>query len=76
MQANDSAALLKRITSNPGIFGGAPIIRDKRVQVEVILGYLRSGWTNKQLLKDFPGLEQDDIEACLLWQNHKQCAAG
>ena len=70
------APLLKRITSNPGIFGGQPIIRNMRMQAEVLLDYLSSGWTEKELLQDFPGLELEDIEACRLWQQDQaQCKA-
>lgn len=59
--------LLSRITSNPGIFGGKPIIRGHRFAVEHLLDYLASGMTEAELLKDFPFLEADDIKAALLY---------
>ena len=60
-------SLLSRITSNPGIFGGKPIIRGQRFAVEHLLDYLASGMTEAELLKEFPFLEADDIKAALLY---------
>jgi uncharacterized protein (DUF433 family) len=57
--------LLERIRSNPEIFGGKPIIRDLRISVELILSLLAQGETPENLLADYPGLELDDIRACL-----------
>lgn len=57
--------LLKRITANPEIFGGKPIIRGMRISVELILSLLAQGETIESLLADYPDLEPDDIRACL-----------
>ena len=57
--------LLSRITSNPEIFGGKPIIRGLRVSVELILSLLAQGETEGGLLEDYPDLEPEDIRACL-----------
>ena len=62
-----SDPLLSRITSNPGIFGGKPIIRGQRFAVEHLLDYLASGMTEADLLREFPFLEADDIKAALLY---------
>ncbi len=59
--------LLARITSDPGIFGGKPIIRGHRFAVEHLLDYLASGMSEAELLADFPFLEPDDIKAALLF---------
>ena len=61
------AGLLRRITSNPGIFGGKPIIRGHRLAVEHMLGMLAAGDTPEILLEGYPWLEADDIRACLLY---------
>ncbi len=58
--------LLKRITVNPRIFGGKPIVRGRRLAVEHILGMLAAGDTSQTLLEAYPWLEPDDIRACLL----------
>ena len=59
--------LLKRITANPEIFGGKPIIRGMRISVELILSLLAQGETQEAILADYPDLEPDDIRACLAY---------
>ena len=59
--------LLKRITFNPKIFGGKPIVRGMRIAVEHILGMLAAGSTVSELLEGYPFLEKEDIQACLLY---------
>jgi len=57
--------LLKRITFDPEIFNGKPIIRGKRIAVEHILGMLAEGSTIEELLEGYPFLEKEDIYACM-----------
>ena len=64
----DENALLARITINPNIFGGKPIIRGRRLAVEHVLGMLAAGDTAETLLDGYPWLEADDIRACLLYE--------
>ncbi|HLA49761.1 MAG TPA: DUF433 domain-containing protein [Thermodesulfovibrionia bacterium] len=59
--------LLKRITFNPAIFGGKPIIRGMRIAVEHILGMLAAGSAVEELLEGYPFLEKEDIQACLVY---------
>lgn len=59
--------LLIRITFNPQIFGGKPIVRGRRLAVEHVLGMLAAGDTTETLLAAYPWLEADDIRACLLY---------
>lgn len=59
--------LLERIRTNPEIFGGKPIVRDLRISVELILSLLAQGETVENLLADYPGLEADDVRACLAY---------
>ena len=63
----DDPKLLERITYNPEIFGGKPIIRGKRVAVEHVLGMLAAGHTFDSMAEDFPWMEVEDIQACLLY---------
>ena len=63
----DNSQLLTRITVRPEVFGGKPIIRDMRIAVEHILGKLAFGTTQEELLGDYPFLEPEDIQACLLY---------
>jgi uncharacterized protein (DUF433 family) len=55
--------LLARITVNPNIFGGKPIIRGRRLAVEHILSMLAAGDT---ILEGYPWLEREDVLACLI----------
>lgn len=57
--------LLSRITVNPQIFGGKPILRGRRLAVEHVLGMLAAGDSTETLLECYPWLEREDILACL-----------
>jgi len=63
----DEKKILERITVNPNIFGGKPIIRGRRIAVEHILGMLAAGDTVETILEGYPWLEQEDIQACLVY---------
>ncbi len=63
----DESKLLERITVNPQIFGGKPIIRGRRLAVEHILGMLAAGDTPETILAGYPWLEREDIQACLVY---------
>lgn len=66
-EAMTEKELLNRITFNPKIFGGKPIIRGRRLAVEHILGMLAAGETPENILKAYPWLELEDIRACLVY---------
>jgi uncharacterized protein (DUF433 family) len=57
------AQLLRRITANPAIFGGKPIIRGMRISVELVLNLLAQGENWDNIPADYPDLEIDDIRA-------------
>jgi uncharacterized protein (DUF433 family) len=59
--------LLERITVNPEIFGGKPIIRGRRLAVEHVLGMLAAGDDCETILEGYPWLERADIQACLVY---------
>jgi len=63
--------LLSRITINPGIFNGKPIIRGMRFKVSDVLDYLSSGMSVEEILEDFPYLEREDITAALFYASKK-----
>jgi uncharacterized protein (DUF433 family) len=67
MGAEDEQKLLARITINPAIFGGKPIVRGRRIAVEHILGMLAAGNTPKEILDYYPFIEKEDIQACLIY---------
>ncbi len=59
--------LLERITINPEILFGKPSIRSMRYPVVLILDLLSAGMTNQEILEDYPDLENEDIQACLVF---------
>ena len=59
--------LLARITVNPQIFGGKPIVRGRRLAVEHVLGMLAAGDSSETILEGDPWLEPEDIRACLVY---------
>lgn len=56
---------IERVTSDPGIFGGKPIIRGTRIAVDLIYDWIASGQTQAQILEDYPNLTVQDIQAAL-----------
>ena len=58
---------LNRITIDPSIFAGKPIIRGLRITVEHVLGMLAAGDTPEKLLQAYPFVEPKDIQACLAY---------
>ena len=57
--------LLERITLNPKVMAGKPVIRGTRLTVEYILNLLAHGATVAEILQEYKGLSQEDIQACL-----------
>jgi len=56
---------MNRITYNPKIFGGKPIIKGTRISVEFVLELLASGMTSEEIIKEYPQLTKKDILAVL-----------
>ena len=63
--------LLNRTTTNPLILTGKPVIRGMRISVEQILKMLSRGISHKDIIDEYPLLEEDDIRACLLFAASK-----
>lgn len=59
--------LLERITSDPAVVVGKPVIRGTRLTVEYILNLLAHGATTEEILEEYEGLTIEDIRACLLF---------
>lgn len=59
--------LLTRITVDPKIFGGKPIVRGRRLAVEHVLGMLAAGDAFDTILQGYPWLEREDLLACLAY---------
>ncbi|HEY5406688.1 MAG TPA: DUF433 domain-containing protein [Ginsengibacter sp.] len=59
--------LLKRITINPEVCHGKPTVRNMRYPVSLILDLLSAGMATEEILIDYPALEKEDVQACLLY---------
>ena len=57
----------ERITADPNILVGKPIIKGTRIAVEFIIDLLARGWTAQQILKEYDHLTIEDIQACLAY---------
>jgi uncharacterized protein (DUF433 family) len=59
--------LLHRVSCDPKIMGGKPVIRGTRLTVEFILNLLSRGASQQEILEEYEGLKAEDIRACLLF---------
>jgi uncharacterized protein (DUF433 family) len=59
--------LLERITLDPKVMVGKPVIKGTRLAVEYVLGLLAHGATVAEILREYEDLTQEDIQACILF---------
>lgn len=62
--------LLQRISSDPKVMVGKPVIKGTRLTVELILNLLAPGSTVEEILDEYGGLPAEDVQACLLFALH------
>lgn len=55
----------ERIIIDPIILAGKPVVKGTRLAVEFIVDLLAQGWSEADILRNYPGLTKDDIQACL-----------
>lgn len=55
----------ERITIEPDVLAGKPVVRGTRLAVDFIIGLLGQGWSESDILRNYPGLTREDIAACL-----------
>ena len=72
MDVDQDISLLRRITIVPGVFGGKPVIRGRRLAVEHVLGMLAAGDDEETILAGYSWLEPEDIRACLMFNERNQ----
>lgn len=64
--------LLERITMNPAVRSGKPVVRGTRITVSDVLEYLAGGMTPDEILADFPDLDAEDIRAVLAFAAQRE----
>ncbi|GBD16635.1 hypothetical protein HRbin26_01534 [bacterium HR26] len=55
----------ERIAVDPEVLMGKPVIRGTRLAVEFIIDLLSQGWSEEDILRNYPGITVEDIRACL-----------
>lgn len=60
-----SANWESRIVVDPDILVGKPVIKGTRLAVEFMIELLAQGWTRDEVLRNYPGVTSEDIQACL-----------
>lgn len=55
----------ERISIDPAVLSGKPVIRGTRLAVEFVVDLLARGWTESDILRNYPGVTREDIAACL-----------
>jgi uncharacterized protein (DUF433 family) len=53
-----------RIVIDPDILVGKPVVKGTRLSVDFLLGLLAQGWSEPEILRNYPGLEREDLLAC------------
>ena len=56
-----------RIAVDENVLGGKPVVRGTRLAVEFIIGLLAVGWSEADILSNYPGLTHEDLTACLAY---------
>ncbi len=57
--------MTERIVVDPAVLVGKPVVRGTRLSVEFLLGLMADGWPEGEILRNYPGLTTDDMQACL-----------
>ena len=55
----------ERITINPDVCNGKPVVRDTRISVQTVLEFLAAGDSVEDVLEEYPTLRREDVQACL-----------
>jgi len=58
---------LARIVLDPAVLVGKPVIRGTRLSVDFVIGLMAEGWTEVDILRNYPGVSHDDLAACLAY---------
>jgi uncharacterized protein (DUF433 family) len=56
-----------RIVLDPAVLAGKPVIRGTRLSVDFVIGLMADGWTEADILRNYPGLTHEDLAACLAY---------
>jgi uncharacterized protein (DUF433 family) len=71
MEMGDAMDWQDRITIDPEVLVGKPIVKGTRISVEFVIDLLGRDWTVEQVLKEYDHLKQEDVQACLAYASEK-----
>ena len=57
----------ERITIDPKVLVGKPVIKGSRLAVEFVIDLLAQGWSEQEIMKNYPSVKHEDIQACLMY---------
>jgi uncharacterized protein (DUF433 family) len=60
-----------RITLDPAVLAGKPVIKGTRLSVEFVVGVLAEGWSEAEVLRNYPGVTREDVLACLSYAHER-----
>ena len=60
-----------RIVIDPAVLVGKPVVRGTRLSVDFLVGLLARGWSEAEILRNYPGLTRDDLLACLEYASER-----
>ena len=63
-----------RIVLDPDVLTGKPVVKGTRLAVDFLVGLLAEGWTEAQILAEYPGLTREDLLACLAYAQDRLSA--
>jgi uncharacterized protein (DUF433 family) len=56
-----------RVVLDPAVLAGKPVVRGTRLSVDFIIGLMADGWSESDILRNYPGLAREDIAPCLAY---------
>lgn len=59
----------ERIVADPRVLEGKPVIRGTRMAVEFVLDLLANGWSEEEIIMNYPRLTHEDIRVCFGWKS-------
>lgn len=71
MSAEVSMSWQDRIAVDPEVLTGKPVVKGTRLAVEFVVGLMAQGWSEAEVLRNYPGLTRDDILACLAYAEER-----
>ena len=60
-----------RITADPAVLVGKPVIKGTRLAVQFVVGLLADGWSVADILRNYPGVTHEDVLACLAYARQR-----